>query len=52
MEQTTSELNVNYIIKEFNARISLFVIDVDFKPTSVFVAPDSTRIGLGLQVQF
>jgi hypothetical protein len=51
VEQRTSEFNLNYIIKDFNARISLFVIDVDFKPTSILVAPDSTRIGLGIQVQ-
>ena len=51
VDQTTIELNLNYIIKEFNARISLFVIDVDFSPTSVFVRPDGTTMGLGLQVQ-
>jgi hypothetical protein len=51
VDQTTIELNLNYIIKEFNARISLFVIDVDLSPTSVFVRPDGTTMGLGLQVQ-
>jgi hypothetical protein len=51
VDQTTTEFNLNYIIKDFKARISLFYIDVDFKPTALFVAPDFTRIGLGLQVQ-
>ena len=51
VDQTTIELNLNYIIKEFNARVSLFVIDVDMSPTSVFVRPDGTVMGLGLQVQ-
>ena len=51
VDQTTTELNLNYIIKDFNARISLFVIDVDMSPTSVFVRPDGTQMGLGLQVQ-
>ena len=51
VDQTTIELNLNYIIKEFNARISLFVIDVDMSPESVFVRPDGTVMGLGLQVQ-
>lgn len=51
VDQTTIELDLNYIIKEFNARISLFVIDVDMSPTSVLVRPDGTTMGLGLQVQ-
>lgn len=51
VDQTTTELNLNYIIKDFNARISLFVIDVDISPTSVFVRPDGTQMGLGLQIQ-
>lgn len=51
VDQTTTEFNLNYIINDFNARISLFAIDIDFKSSSPFIAPDSTRIGLGLQVQ-
>lgn len=51
VDQTTTELNLNYIIKEFNARVSLFVIDVDMSPTAVFVRPDGTTMGLGLQIQ-
>lgn len=51
VEQTTTELNLNYIMEEFKARASLFVIDVDMDPTSVFVRPDGTTIGIGLQIQ-
>ena len=51
VDQRTTEFNLNYIIKDFKARISLFYIGVDFKPSSIFVAPDFKRIGLGLQVQ-
>jgi Phosphate-selective porin O and P len=51
VDQTTTELNLNYIIKEFNARISLFAIDVDMSPDAVLVRPDGTTLGLGLQVQ-
>jgi hypothetical protein len=51
VDQKTSELNINYIIKDFKARISLFYLDVDLSPTSIFVRPDGKRIGLGLQVQ-
>jgi hypothetical protein len=51
VDQTTTEINLNYIIRDFNARVSLFYINVDYKPTSAFVAPDVTQIGLGLQVQ-
>ena len=46
-EQTTMEFNVNYLIKTFDARISLF-----YKDTKLDAGlPDSTQIGLGLQVQ-
>ena len=44
----TLELNVNYVIKAFNARLSLFYIDSDYKHGA---AADSTQVGLGLQVQ-
>lgn len=43
----TLELNVNYVIKAFNARLSVFYIDSDYKH-----APgDSTQVGIGLQLQ-
>src|SRR5690606_41635401 len=48
VDQETIELNLNYIIKDFNARISLFYIDVSFDPVT---GGDSSQIGLGLQVQ-
>lgn len=43
----TLELNVNYIIKDQNARIQLFYIDKDFSR----LLPDSKQIGIGLQIQ-
>jgi hypothetical protein len=48
VDQETTELNLNYLIKDFNARISLFYIDVSFDPTT---GADYSQIGLGLQVQ-
>lgn len=48
LDQDTLELNVNYLIKDFNARISLFYIDTSFDPN---VGGDSKSMGLGLQVQ-
>jgi hypothetical protein len=48
LDQDTLELNVNYLIKTFNARVSLFYLDKSFDPD---VAGDSTTIGLGLQIQ-
>jgi hypothetical protein len=44
----TTELDLNYVMKQFNARASLFYINSDYSgggPT------DSSQIGLGLQVQ-
>jgi hypothetical protein len=48
LDQDTLELDVNYIIKDFNARISLYFLDKSFDPD---VGGDSTTIGLGLQIQ-
>lgn len=45
--QETLEFNVNYIIKAFNARLSLFYVDSDFDG----VAPDVSQVGLGVQVR-
>jgi hypothetical protein len=39
---------VNYLIKAFNARISLYYVDKSFDPE---VGGDSKTIGLGLQIQ-
>ena len=54
IEQDTLEVNLNYIIKSFNARVSLFYLDKSYShssevPASV-VSPDTTSIGLGLQL--
>lgn len=55
VDQDTTELNLNYLIKQFNARISAFYIDTDFSPTAttgpVRVRPDSKVYGIGLQIQ-
>jgi hypothetical protein len=48
LDQDTMEFNLNYIIKQFNARISLFYLDKSFDPD---VGGDSSTIGLGLQIQ-
>jgi hypothetical protein len=48
LDQDTLELNLNYLINKFNARISLFYLDKSFDPN---VGGDSTTIGLGLQIQ-
>lgn len=47
--QKTTEINVNYVIKDFNARLMLFFIDTSF--TGAFSASDFKQVGLGLQVQ-
>jgi hypothetical protein len=44
----TFELNLNYIIKAFNARVSLFYIDQKDSPN---LDSGETQIGIGLQVQ-
>jgi hypothetical protein len=48
VKQKTLELDLNYLIKSFNARVSLFYIDKSFDPN---VGADNKQIGLGLQVQ-
>jgi len=45
-DQETLELNVNYLIKQFNARATLFYIDQSFSNDT-----GSQQIGIGLQVQ-
>jgi hypothetical protein len=47
--QDTLEFDVNYVIKDFNARIMLFYIDTSFSGTRS--AGDFTQFGVGLQVQ-
>ncbi len=47
LEQDTVEVNVNYLIKSFNARMSLFYLGKSYSDASVF---DTTSIGLGVQL--
>jgi hypothetical protein len=46
-DQKTSELNLNYVIKEFNARVMIFYLDKRFDA----VQPNSKQIGVGIQLQ-
>ena len=48
LDQQTLELNLNYIIKGFNARAFLFYIDGSWDPNQ---GTDSKQMGLGLQIQ-
>ncbi len=46
-DQDTTEFNLNYIIKEFNARVMFFLINTNFTA----VKTDGMRAGVGLQIQ-
>jgi hypothetical protein len=46
-EQKTTEVNFNYVIKQFNARVMLFYLQKNFTA----VQPNDKQIGVGLQVQ-
>lgn len=46
-DQDTSEFNLNYIIKEFNARVMFFFKNTTFSA----VKTDSMQVGVGLQIQ-
>lgn len=46
-DQKTTELNLNYVIKQFNARVMLFYKDTNFSA----VRPDNVQVGVGLQIQ-
>jgi hypothetical protein len=46
-KQKTSEANVNYVIKEFNARVMTFYKNTRFTA----VNPNSWQLGLGFQIQ-
>jgi hypothetical protein len=48
LDQDTLEFDVNYLIKTFNARISLYYLDKSFDPE---VGGDTSTVGLGLQIQ-
>jgi len=45
--QKTTELNFNYIIKDFNARVMIFYKDTRFDA----VQPNNKQVGVGLQLQ-
>lgn len=47
-DRNTSEFNLNYVIKDFNAKLSLFYIDTAFDGPA---GTDFTQIGLGVQLQ-
>jgi hypothetical protein len=46
-DQKTTELNFNYVIKQFNARVMLFYKDTRFSA----VQTNNKQVGVGLQVQ-
>jgi hypothetical protein len=46
-DQKTTELNLNYVIKQFNARLMLFFKDTRFDA----VRTDFKQVGVGLQIQ-
>jgi hypothetical protein len=46
-DQKTTEVNFNYVIKEFNARVMLFYLQKNFNA----VQANDKQIGLGFQVQ-
>jgi len=49
VDQTTTEFNLNYVMKSFNARASLYYLDMSYDPS--LGVRDVSKIGLGLQVQ-
>jgi hypothetical protein len=51
VDQNTKELNFNYVIKQFNARISVFYIDTTYSPNAPGVMKDNKSYGVGLQIQ-
>jgi hypothetical protein len=46
LDVDTTELNLNYIIKSFNAKVSLFYLDHSYSLTGL----DDTSIGVGVQL--
>jgi hypothetical protein len=45
--QKTTEVNFNYVIKQFNARVMMFLLDQRFNR----LHPDTWQAGVGLQIQ-
>jgi len=46
-DQKTTEVNFNYVIKQFNARVMLFYLQKNFSA----VQPNDKQVGVGFQVQ-
>ena len=46
-DQKTTEVNFNYVIKQFNARVMSFYEDTDYNN----VKRDAWQAGIGLQIQ-
>ncbi len=46
-DQKTTEVNLNYVIKQFNARVMIFFKDTRFSA----VEPNAKQVGVGLQLQ-
>jgi len=46
-KQKTGEFDLNYVLKQFNARVSVFYINTEYDNAT----PDRKQFGLGLQVQ-
>ncbi len=47
VKQKTTEVDLNYVIKQHNARVTAFYIGQDYDNST----PDSSQIGVALQVQ-
>ena len=48
INQKTTEVNLNYVIKQFNARVMTFYKDTRFNTKA---NPNFWQIGIGLQIQ-
>jgi hypothetical protein len=46
-DQKTSEVNLNYVIKEFNARVMIFYLDKRFSG----ILTNTKQVGVGIQLQ-
>jgi len=46
--QNTAEVNFNYVIKEFNARVMSYYLDTRF---NTLAKPNEWKVGVGLQIQ-
>ena len=46
-DQKTTEINLNYIIKQFNARVMFFFLNTDFSA----IQQDVKKFGVGIQLQ-